>query len=60
MSIFAFRPKPVQLLINQLITLILIALSGCSLVQKAPLFAFLASSIKFTSGVITPAAAKFS
>ena len=26
--------------------------------KKTPLFAFLASSIKFTSGVITPAAAK--
>ena len=26
--------------------------------EKTPLFAFLASSIKFTSGVITPAAAK--
>ena len=34
MSIFAFYSKPVQLLINQLITLILTALSGCSLVQK--------------------------
>ena len=34
MSIFAFYPKLVQLLINQLITLILTALSGCSLVQK--------------------------
>ena len=28
--------------------------------KKTPLFAFLASSIKFTSGVIMPAAAKFS
>ena len=34
MSIFALRPKPMQLPINQLITLILTALSGCSLVQK--------------------------
>ena len=34
MSIFAFCPKPMQLLINKLITLILTALSGCSLVQK--------------------------
>ena len=34
MSIFAFYSKPVQLLINQLITLILTVLSGCSLVQK--------------------------
>ena len=34
MSIFAFRPKPAQLFINQPITLILTALSGCSLVQK--------------------------
>ena len=34
MSIFAFHPKPAQLLINQLITLTLTALSGCSLVQK--------------------------
>ena len=34
MSIFAFYSKPVQLLINQLITPILTALSGCSLVQK--------------------------
>ena len=34
MSIFAFHPKLVQLLINQLIALILTALSGCSLVQK--------------------------
>ena len=34
MSIFAFRSKPAQLRINQLVTLILAALSGCSLVQK--------------------------
>ena len=34
MSIFAFHPKPAQLFINQPITLILTALSGCSLVQK--------------------------
>ena len=34
MSIFAFRPKPAQLFINQPIKLILSALSGCSLVQK--------------------------
>ena len=58
MSIFAFRPKLLQLLINQLITLILTALSGCSLVQKNTSVCVLGILYKVTSGEITPAAAK--
>ena len=70
MSIFALRPKPMQLPINQLITLILTALSGCSLVQKNTSVCVLgilykvhigsnhAGSGKTLCAGITPAAAK--
>ena len=50
MSIFAFRSKPAQLHINQLITLILTALSGCSLVQKNTVVCVLAILYKVHIG----------
>ena len=44
----------------QSVTSVFVALEICSLVQKSPMSDFFVSSIKFTSGVITPAAAVLS